>query len=88
MIFGFNTDLTHDGTVYHVQSELRQARDGDRLVTQVFVRGQCIGTRGAEVSELDKAGEQQLQDTLKSQHRQALASITEGRLEDFLMADK
>jgi hypothetical protein len=43
MIFGFNTDIRHDDTVYHVQSE---AREGDQLLqTQVFVRGRCIGKR-------------------------------------------
>jgi hypothetical protein len=41
MIFGFNTDIRHDDTVYHVQSE---AREGEQLLqTQVFVRGRCIG---------------------------------------------
>ncbi len=39
MIFGFNTDIRHDDTVYHVQSE---AREGEQLLqTQVFVRGRC-----------------------------------------------
>src|ERR1022692_1471882 len=43
MICGFNTDIRHEGTVYHVQSE---AREGDHLLqTQVFVRGRCIGKR-------------------------------------------
>jgi hypothetical protein len=43
MIFGFNTDIRHDDTVYHVQSE---AREGEQLLqTQVFVRGRCIGKR-------------------------------------------
>jgi len=43
MIFGFNTDIRHNDTVYHVQSE---AREGEQLLqTQVFVRGRCIGKR-------------------------------------------
>jgi hypothetical protein len=43
MIFGFNTDVKHEDTVYHVQSE---AREGEQLLqTQVFVRGRCIGKR-------------------------------------------
>ncbi|MFZ0797773.1 MAG: hypothetical protein WCA13_01885 [Terriglobales bacterium] len=43
MIFGFNTDIRHEDTVYHVQSE---AREGEQLLqTQVFVRGRCIGKR-------------------------------------------
>src|SRR6202142_2791650 len=43
MIFGFNTDIRHNDTVYHVQSE---AREGEQLLqTQVFVRGRCFGKR-------------------------------------------
>ena len=43
MIFGFNTDIRHEDTIYHVQSE---AREGEQLLqTQVFVRGRCIGKR-------------------------------------------
>jgi hypothetical protein len=41
MIFGFNTDIRHEDTIYHVQSE---AREGEHLLqTQVFVKGRCIG---------------------------------------------
>ncbi len=36
MIFGFNTDVKHEGTIYHVQSE---ARENELLLqTQVFDR--------------------------------------------------
>jgi ribosomal protein L22 len=43
MIFGFNTDIRHEDTVYHVQSEAREAEH--LLQTQVFVRGRCVGKR-------------------------------------------
>lgn len=43
MIFGFNTDIKHQDTVYHVQSEARESEQ--LLQTQVFVRGRCIGKR-------------------------------------------
>ena len=43
MIFGFNTDIKHEDTVYHVQSEARE--NELTLQTQVFVRGRCIGKR-------------------------------------------
>jgi len=43
MIFGFNTDVKHGDTIYHVQSE---ARESEKLLqTQVFMRGRCIGKR-------------------------------------------
>ena len=43
MIFGFNTDIRHEDTIYHVQSEARESEQ--LLQTQVFVRGRCIGKR-------------------------------------------
>jgi len=50
MIFGFNTDIRHQDTVYHVQSE---AREGEQLLqTQVFVRGRCIGKRAISYASI------------------------------------
>jgi hypothetical protein len=90
MIFGFNTDVKHGDTIYHVQSE---AREGERLLqTQVFVRGRCIGKKatsyGAKAGS-DKTGEAQLADQqkeqqLREQHRLVLDAIREGKLENVL----
>jgi hypothetical protein len=85
MIFGFNTDVKHGDTIYHVQSE---ARESEKLLqTQVFVRGRCIGKRAisygtsaAQVGFGDPQKEQQLRD----QHRLVLESIKEGKLESVL----
>ncbi|PYX28985.1 MAG: hypothetical protein DMG77_13980 [Acidobacteria bacterium] len=85
MIFGFNTDVKHGDTIYHVQSE---AREGELLLqTQVFVRGRCVGKRA--VSYAATAGQAQLGDTqreqqLREQHRQVLDAIREGKLENIL----
>jgi len=81
MIFGFNTDIKHEDTIYHVQSE---ARENELLLqTQVFVRGRCIGKRAT--SYADKASEhgftdQQKEHILRDQHRLVLDSIRDGRL--------
>ena len=85
MIFGFNTDVKHGDTVYHVQSE---AREGELLLqTQVFVRGRCVGKRAT--SYADKAAEggfsdQQKEQILRDQHRLVLDSIRDGRLDNVL----
>lgn len=99
MIFGFNTDIRHDDTVYHVQSE---AREGDQLLqTQVFVRGRCIGKRavswnaagqsastGAEFSAdhnaLNQNKDHDKEKLLRDLHREVLDAIREGRLESIL----
>ena len=82
MIFGFNTDIKHDDTVYHVQSE---AREGETLLqTQVFVRGRCIGKHATSYSEQASHHgftDQQKEQMLREQHRQVLDAIREGRLE-------
>src|ERR1700690_597580 len=85
MIFGFNTDVKHGDTIYHVQSE---AREGEKLLqTQVFVRGRCVGKKAisyansaTEVGFGDSQKEQQLRD----QHRLVLEAIREGQLESVL----
>jgi hypothetical protein len=82
MIFGFNTDIKHEETVYHVQSE---ARESERLLqTQVFVRGRCIGKRavsyGAGTSE-GPISDQNKEMMLRDQHRQVLDAIREGKVD-------
>jgi len=82
MIFGFNTDIKHEDTVYHVQSE---AREGEMLLqTQVFVRGRCIGKRAtpyAEQASSPDFTDQQKEQILREQHRLVLDAIRDGRLE-------
>jgi hypothetical protein len=83
MIFGFNTDVRHEGTLYHVQSE---ARENELLLqTQVFVRGRCIGKRAT--SYADKAKEngftdQSKEQVLREQHRLVLDAIRDGRVQE------
>ena len=85
MIFGFNTDIKHDDTVYHVQSE---AREGELLLqTQVFVRGHCIGKRATSYADKisDQAfTDQQKEQILRDQHRIVLDSIRDGKLDAVL----
>ena len=85
MIFGFNTDVKHGDTIYHVQSE---ARESELLLqSQVFVRGRCIGKKAT--SYASKAAEPQLPDAqkeqqLREQHRLVLDAIRQGKLDNVL----
>ena len=83
MIFGFNTDVKHEDTIYHVQSE---AREADLLLqTQVFVRGRCIGKRATSYSEQAHKPDftdQKKEQILREQHRLVLEAIREGRLQE------
>jgi len=84
MIFGFNTDVKHGDTIYHVQSE---AREGEHLLqTQVFVRGRCIGKRARPYgsSNENPSGDTQKEQQLREQHRLVLDAIREGKLDSML----
>jgi hypothetical protein len=83
MIFGFNTDIKHGDTVYHVQSE---AREHEQLLqTQVFVRGRCVGKRATPYAGLGAAsGDQDREQVLRDQHRLVLNAVRDGQLESVL----
>jgi len=85
MIFGFNTDIRHQDTVYHVQSE---AREGEQLLqTQVFVKGRCIGKRaisyGPGVGKGLQSNDQDMEKRLRELHREVLDAIRDGKLESI-----
>jgi len=85
MVFGFNTDIKSGDTVFHVQSE---AREADLLLqTQVFVRGRCIGKKATSYAAMATSpsfGDSEKEQVLRDQHRTVLDSIREGRLESIL----
>jgi len=85
MIFGFNTDVKHGDTVYHVQSE---ARESELLLqTQVFVKGRCVGKRATSYADKRATAgftDQQKEQILRDQHRLVLDSIRDGRLDTVL----
>ena len=98
MIFGFNTDIRHEDTIYHVQSE---AREGEQLLqTQVFVKGRCIGKRavpyGSSATEgkstsqndnqdkdTDKDKDKDREKMLRELHREVLDAIRAGKLDSI-----
>jgi len=97
MIFGFNTDIRHEDTIYHVQSE---AREGEQLLqTQVFVRGRCIGKRAVpygsgaaegtirsqdDAPNLSPKNDQDKERMLRELHREVLDAIRDGKLDSIL----
>jgi hypothetical protein len=84
-IFGFNTDVKHAETVYHVQSEARQ---NDLLLqTLVFVKGQCVGKHTVSYARLVSQPEfstEGIHELLKAQHKSVLEAIQQGRMESVL----
>ncbi len=78
-IFGFNTDVKHGETVYHVQSEAKQ---NDLLLqTLVFVKGQCVGKRTysyAHKTAQPGFSNEAMHELLKSQHKTVIDGVQAG----------
>lgn len=86
MLTGFNTDIEHDGVVYHVQTEDRGA--GNPLIESlVYVKGEILANRRTEYRNLiDAGGDANLIRTLmERQHRAIVDAIRAGRI-DLLTA--
>ncbi len=85
MIFGFNTDVKHGETVYHVMSEPRA--DDLLLQTIIYVRGAIVGKRAwsyaSFVMRPDFSNEA-MHELLKEQHRKVVQGIREGKLATIL----
>jgi hypothetical protein len=85
MIFGFNTDVKHGDTIYHVQSEARESEF--LLQTQVFVRGRCIGKKATSYASAPgqaPTDDSHKEQRLREQHRAVLDAIREGKLDNVL----
>ncbi len=84
-IFGFNTDVKHAETTYHVQSEARQQ---DLLLqTLVFVKGQCVGKQTVSYAEQVSRPEfstEAIHELLKAQHKNVLEAVQQGKMESAL----
>ncbi len=80
MGMGFNTEIKHDGVVYHIQTELRKDL---RIETLVYLGGAIIHARRTSYQELLNSSdysEEKLARFLKDQHQQVIARIRAGEI--------
>jgi len=88
VIFGFNTDVKAGNTVYHVQSE---AREADLLLqTQVFVKGRILGKRASSYAEdtmNPDFSQDRMHELLKSQHKMMVEAVRAQRVEALFCSD-
>ena len=85
MIFGFNTDVKHGDTVYHVQSEAHP--NTHTFQSTVFVQGRCLGKTSSSYADqvaLADFSEAKMHDMLKEQHRKVLEAIRDGRVDSAI----
>ena len=84
MITGFNTDIEHDGIVYHVQTE-DKGLDSPLILSLVYVGGAILAAKRSRYEDLIEAGftEEVLSKRLRRQHQLICAAINAGRIADL-----
>lgn len=84
VITGFNTDIEHDGTVYHVQTE-DKGLASPLILSLVYVGGAILASKRSPYDDLITKGfdEKELADRLNRQHKLICAAIRSGRIEDL-----
>lgn len=84
MLTGFNTDIEHDGVVYHVQTE-DKGLSTPLILSLVYSGGAILASKRSPYQDLIDSGfnEDVLAERLKRQHRLICAAIAAGRVEDL-----
>jgi hypothetical protein len=84
VITGYNTDVEHDGVVYHVQTE-DKGRNTPVILSLVYTGGQILASKRSPYNDLIASGfsEAALAERLKRQHRLICAAINAGRIEEL-----
>jgi len=82
MLTGYNTDIKHNGVVYHVQTE-DSGVDNPVIVSLVYQGGRILASRKTSYAQL-LSGEdliQKLRDLLEKQHRAMIKAVLTGSLD-------
>lgn len=84
MITGYNTDVEHDGVVYHVQTE-DKGLDTPLILSLVYSGGAILASKRSRYEDLIASGfsDVELSERLKRQHLLICAAIHAGRVGDL-----
>jgi len=84
VITGFNTDIEHDGVIYHVQTE-DKGLDSPIILSLVYAGGTILASKRSRYEDLIAEGfsDEVLAERLKRQHRLICAAIHSGRIDDL-----
>jgi hypothetical protein len=84
VITGYNTDIEHDGVVYHVQTE-DKGLSSPIILSLVYNRGTILASKRSPYDDLAAGGldEGVLAERLQRQHKLMCAAIRAGRIEDL-----
>ncbi|HEY9501643.1 MAG TPA: hypothetical protein VIR01_08470 [Pyrinomonadaceae bacterium] len=84
MITGFNTDIEHEGVIYHVQTE-DKGLETPIILSLVYAGGTILASKRSPYKDLIAEGfsDEALEERLKRQHRLICAAIHSGRIDDL-----
>jgi hypothetical protein len=84
VLTGYNTDVPHEGVVYHVQTE-DKGLETPIILSLVYVGGAILASKRAPYDDLIAAGfdETVLAERIQRQHKLICAALHSGRLEDL-----
>jgi len=84
VITGFNTDIEHNGVIYHVQTE-DKGLDSPVILSLVYAGGTILASKRSPYEDLIAEGfsDEVLAERLKRQHRLICAAIHSGRIDDL-----
>lgn len=83
MLSGINTDIEHEGKIYHVQTE-----DGGQhnpvIVTHLFAGGAILSSRKISYADILQAGPNPdaIREMMKEQHQAMIKGLTSEQLAD------
>ena len=80
MVMGFNTDIKHEGVVYHIQTEPRKDAGID---TTVYTKGAVIHkfkSSYQDLLDLPDFSDEKLKRRLEEQHRHIISRIRGGEI--------
>jgi hypothetical protein len=84
VITGFNTDIEHEGVIYHVQTE-DKGLESPIILSLVYAGGTILASKRSPYQDLIAEGfsDEALAERLKRQHRLICAAIHSGRIDDL-----
>jgi hypothetical protein len=83
MVTGFNTDVKHDGKVYHVQTE-DKGIDNPIIETLIYVGGEILAARRSSYADVLGRGveEKAIAERIEAQHNRMILDIREGKYDN------
>jgi hypothetical protein len=87
MISGYNTDVRHGATLFHVQTE-DKGLENPSIESLIYIGGRVVASKRSSYAELVQTGADRsaIAHLVDQQHRRVIAAILAGRLDARLQA--